>query len=386
MLNRTVSVSNQKKIPIWTIIAAAIANYFCSLIDHKIISFDNKYSVKSSKEVCTSTHSRSMGQKHSFKKNIVEKKGSRRHEGRVNGVVDDKKGNTVSGSEDGTIVSWTSLGVRKQEWVVKSAVTRIAHDPITNRVYAATRDGNVRSFLKRKENESAEDGVAAIHTSRVTGLCNPRKDLICTGGRDNAVCTLDAETLEIRRRVVVPRNLVTDLCTIDHETIAQTSEDLTLRVWDVRKMDTRRPAQVFDGFQFFAIGVAADDDGRYLLTTSKGDNSKGCEARLFDRRKSGDGGSGLVRTLRGHTRSTTGCAFLPGRSDRAVTVSLDGTARLWELAKGKCLGVIEGADDGAGLTCLANSKHRTSLSMSFGTESGEIRAVECVGGDRIRLN
>ena len=103
-----------------------------------------------------------------------------------------------------------------------------------------------------------------------------------------------------------------------------------------------------------ALDVSAD--GRYLLTTSKGFNGVGCEARVWDLRR-GDGEalvapgtmaappSGTAAQARapftGHQQDATGCAFLPrgaaGSEQAFVTASKDGSLRVWDLASGALL-------------------------------------------------
>jgi WD40 repeat protein len=146
-------------------------------------------------------------------------------------------------------------------------------------------------------------------------------------------------------------------------TMVTGAEDLRVRIWDVRT--GLREIHTLEGYVYFPVSdrshlcvyhyttvtcgnvqlsLDVSPDGRYLLTSSKGFNGVGCEARVWDLRFSraavadstADGGAVqqpiLVHTYLGHTQDTGACAFLQqavGGIPLFLTASKDESIRLW---------------------------------------------------------
>eukprot|EP00940_MAST-03C_sp_MAST-3C-sp2_P001767 g1767.t1 len=301
----------------------------------------------------------------------------RAHDDTINAIAAISTNILLSASDDASVAVVDArarkISARWSERFGGSAITRIRYVAKDDAVVTGSRDASIRLMSRKGNVLSTSD--RDVHTSRVTGLC-VAGDYICTGSRDNRVCVLDRKTLKVVKRVCIARNLVTNMCGIDAHSVAQVSEDLTLRVWDLRG-EMRTPAQIFKGFRYFALDVAASADERTLLTTSKGDNGHGCEGRVWDRRRASDeddagGRSSLVRMLHGHRQSASACSFLANSSDVAVTGSHDGTVRLWDVSKGTCLGATDDLDDA--VTCLDVAADDGNGNVVFvGTASGAVR-------------
>jgi hypothetical protein len=161
--------------------------------------------------------------------------------------------------------------------------------------------------------------------------------------------------------------------------LVQGGEDLRVRLWDTRA--GVKEVAVLEGYVYFPLALDISPCGRYLLTSSKGFNGVGGEARLWDLRGGSAGNAAasrrlgallpdefanpagracLVRQYPGHLQDAAACAFLPvplplqlGPCPAFLTGSKDGTLRLWDREGGGVL--AEHVDAGYG--------HYTSLSL-----------------------
>ena len=104
-----------------------------------------------------------------------------------------------------------------------------------------------------------------------------------SGSRDCSLRHWDLATGATKGRCHLEQNVVTCLKWVPGETslVAQGSEDLRLRLWDVRTLS--RPAAVLEN-EYVYFPLCCDCSGPYVLTGSNGFNSVGCELRLWDRR------------------------------------------------------------------------------------------------------
>jgi WD40 repeat protein len=137
-------------------------------------------------------------------------------------------------------------------------------------------------------------------------------------------------------------DVVTDCAlSADGLTLASSSRDGMLRVWNLpgctprhvlgRKWDANERGWLEptneQGHWTALLGCALSSDGRIAASSSD-------DASLIV----WDLSSGLaLRELKGHTQAVTHCAFAP--DGRLVSVSLDGTLRVWDLETGECRGV-----------------------------------------------
>ena len=84
------------------------------------------------------------------------------------------------------------------------------------------------------------------------------------------------------------------------------------------------------------LDVDVSADGNYMLTSSKGFNSVGCEGKLWDLRT-----QQVVKEYIGHEQDTVACRFVPepfpGAPPMVVTASKDNAVRLWDRETGECL-------------------------------------------------
>ncbi|MGH3869682.1 MAG: WD40 repeat domain-containing protein, partial [Pseudonocardiaceae bacterium] len=131
----------------------------------------------------------------------------------------------------------------------------------------------------------------------------------------------------------------------DGRTLATTSGDQTVRLWDLTDRDHPRPLGApLTGHTRAVYSVAFAPDGRTLATTS-GDQT----VRLWDLTDR-DHPRPLGAPLTGHTGPVVSVAFAPdGRT--LATTSVDRTVRLWDLT---------------GLTDLLNHTVEYACSLTHG--------------------
>jgi WD40 repeat protein len=87
----------------------------------------------------------------------------------------------------------------------------------------------------------------------------------------------------------IDRNVVTAVRWLAGSQFLQCSEDLTLRLWDIRERPFKPGAEVKVGTNF-ATNCDISPDGHLLVTGHRGFNSEGAEVKLWDiRALSGEG-------------------------------------------------------------------------------------------------
>jgi WD40 repeat protein len=177
----------------------------------------------------------------------------------------------------------------------------------------------------------------------------------------------------------------------DGRRLATSSEDRTVRVWDVA---TGRQLLVLEGHEDGVLGVAWSVDGRRLATCSRDrtvrvwDAARGVEVASLPQEArpraaawSPDGcnlavpledGSAVVwdvdarqplLALRGHEDWVRGAAWAPdGR--RIATVSRDRTARVWDAATGASVAVLRGHRDSVQRVSWSPDGRRLATSAS----------------------
>lgn len=147
-----------------------------------------------------------------------------------------------------------------------------------------------------------------------------------TGSRDYSVKAFDVSTNKLIRSFSAPRNIVTciDVNDTHSDLIFQGSEDLCLRVWDLRS-SSAHPVMHLKEYVYFPLCMSIKSDGNLLATGCKGFNGVGCEIKLWDIRST----KSLVGNWQGHTQDVTSCAFSPSNRN-LLSVSKDGSLLVWD--------------------------------------------------------
>ena len=106
--------------------------------------------------------------------------------------------------------------------------------------------------------------VLSGHELTVSAIAlNEENAQLCSGSRDSSIRLWDLNTGTAVSRQHVSRNVVTCMAWVPGEPLVwQGSEDLRLRLWDVRAL--RQPSATLEGYTYFPLACAAD--GHYCLT------------------------------------------------------------------------------------------------------------------------
>ena len=240
----------------------------------------------------------------------------------------------------------------------RRGVNAAAYGPSTGCAYTAGRDLTIRQWSRREKVsirsfEGHELNIAALALS-------PDERLLCSGARDTSVRLWDINTGAQLAMNKTPRNLVTALRWVPGEasSVLQASEDLRLRVWDVRSSGLKASSTML-GHSNIPLCCDASCDGLSFLTCHKGFDGTGCELRVWDRRQVSLSLSlslsllflsfsllltasrllslaarwqGATRqVLRGHQQAVQSCAFVGSLEGQyAVSGGSDKTLRLWD--------------------------------------------------------
>ena len=280
-------------------------------------------------------------------------------------------------------------------------VSRVAWLPRARKLLTASRDGTCALWSDPQQIPDDDllrpggGGFApALATYRagdlpVTGLCSvEERGVFVTASRDYSVKVWD---LEAATSVVtspssasrVSRNVATHLRRVPGEPlVVQTSEDLRVRVFDLRvPLHEAAAVQTLEsGHGDIPKCVDVAEDGVTVLVGANGfERGAGCELRVFDRRalrrsnlsSSDPGSSGgnvtcSVREMRGHEAAVNGVAFVPGVRGAgggaiAVSASTDRTVRVWDCGRGDEIGPVplrfdgyeKSPGDAGAVTCVA---------------------------------
>jgi WD40 repeat protein len=294
-------------------------------------------------------------------------------------------GDCLTGWEDGSIqrLGWqTAAASPVSVWTPHSrAVNRIVLGEKLQMIYSCSRDTTVAITPVTDKPASETTTVLRGHQLNVSTVAvDGAEQMLCSGGRDTQTIFWDLTTSHIAAKNTTPQNVVTCSTWLPGEAlVAQGSEDLSVKLWDPRT-PLRVPAQTLRGFIYFPLSIAAygsgnENDSTYLLTSSKGFNGVGCEARVWDRRT----GQQVVE-FQGHQQDATACCFLPSASNKReldvesgslppvlpVTASKDGTVKVWDPSTQSLL--AEAHADGAKrmFTGLCQVDSDTLLASTFG--------------------
>ncbi|RLN92840.1 hypothetical protein BBJ28_00014233 [Nothophytophthora sp. Chile5] len=274
-----------------------------------------------------------------------------------------------SGSEDNSdvIASWKPHA---------RAVNRLVIGELSQNVYSCSRDTTVAiTSLSRSDSSQVSTVLRGHQLNVATVAVDTTEQSVCSGGRDTQTIFWDVATARMTAKNTTPQNVVTCSTWLPGESlVAQGSEDLSVKLWDPRT-PLRVPVETLRGFVYFPLSIAAysgDGDSTYLLTSSKGFNGVGCEARVWDRRT----GKQLLE-FQGHQQDATACCFLPnlagGIEEEAlpvlpVTASKDGAVKVWDAAARNPLAEVHA---GGMFTDMCAVDSDTLLACTFG---GQVHA------------
>ena len=301
-------------------------------------------------------------------------------------------GRILSGGQDGSaaVTSWRDGAVTHSWKAHAKPVTRVAHLPRSGDVLTAGRDGLVKLWSPGDAGDAEMRREFVGHDLTISGLAELEDlGLACSGSRDYTVRAWDLETARCAAVAKISRNVVTNIRRVPREpVVAQTSEDLRVRLWDVR--DLTAPAATFEGHVDIPHCVDVTPDGNYLVTSSNGfDANSGCELRVWDRRA----GRQILEARR-HCASVNACAFAetknakPGFQPGSLVVvsgSTDRTVRAWiadparaslESSDERRFDGYDDPTDAAATTCVAALDEPDGCFVAAGDLGGKTQVWE----------
>jgi len=157
----------------------------------------------------------------------------------------------------------------------------------------------------------------------------------------------------------------------------QASEDLRLRIWDTR-IGLAAAASEFVGHNniITCCDVASKDGEMLFASCSNGFDGAGCEVMIWDRRVT----SKPLHSCRGHTETVSGCCFIENAGGHyLVSVSADGSMRIWNVADGKCESVSSLPENKRTMCCATQSGAKSASSSA-------VLATGCIEGSLYQWN
>ena len=153
--------------------------------------------------------------------------------------------------------------------------------------------------------------------------------------------------------------------TPDGRRIISGSEDGTMRVWEI---DSGKCLTILSGHRGDVRGVAATPDGQHVVSGSSDETVRVWEIN-----------SGKCLTiLRGHTGDVWTVAVTPD-GQRIVSGSVDMTVRVWEIDSGTCLTTLRGHIDAiGGVAVIPDGRHLVSGSWDSTVRVWEIDSGKCL--------
>ena len=152
--------------------------------------------------------------------------------------------------------------------------------------------------------------------------------MMVSGSSDWSIRLWDLLSTKEISKNVIHWNVVTCVKWIDCQTVVQTSEDLKIRVWDIR-MSSLKEAAVFNSGDNFATCCDAKD--YVVITGHRGFDGDGTGVKMWDLRKSSSqAGNYCVFTSKSHSMSVESVKFLDscyascGKDGKIVVYKMSG--------------------------------------------------------------
>jgi WD40 repeat protein len=176
------------------------------------------------------------------------------------------------------------------------------------------------------QNLSAPKYTFHGHEMAVTSFCVAEESKkLCSGSRDQSVALWDVTTGQRIAEKGIPRNTVTciELIPGPENTFVQCSEDLSIRIWDIRELKPVLMVPLNDNY--FAYSCSVNKTGTKLLTGHYASNEIGCGVTLWDLRKFSED-EYLWRFL--EHKETVVKVEIMSREDKELAISASKDARI----------------------------------------------------------
>ncbi len=164
---------------------------------------------------------------------------------------------------------------------------------------------------------------------------SPQGRWLATGDTTSKICLWDTQTGQLAQTLKGHVGWVASLAfSADDQTLVSVGVDYSMRIWT---LSTGQCDRVIKGHTSVVWDVAISPRG--IIATASDDAT----VKLWDLQ------GNCIRTLTGHRGWVRSVSFSP-EGERLATGSTDGTVRIWQVNNGECLQILEGGiPEGAGL-------------------------------------
>jgi WD40 repeat protein len=287
------------------------------------------------------------------------------HSKAVSGVALSKDGKVaVTGSADGTAIIWDAVS-RKKGAVLSGhsgEISSVALSEDASKIVTGSHDGAV--FLWDRVSSRLVRRFEA-HVGKVFSVAiNPAATVIAAGYEDKWARTWDT-TSGTQLKTFGPHvGRVTSLGFAASGQRLVTGAGTSARVWDAASATL----QALLKHSSSVLAVAIEGSGRLVAT-----GGRDPDVLLWQvpdaaalQGKSPDGAGQLKFTLGGHTGSVTALAFTDD-GKRLVSVTDDGSVRIWRAESGTLVGLIDPAGHGLTSVALSSQSGQAILGSDAGT-------------------
>ena len=215
-------------------------------------------------------------------------------------------------------------------------------------------------FLDAKTAQRQRELFGHNGTAMDVGLSEDGR-IVATCGLDGSVKVWELARQAGSRRRIIPGPFLADLAFVPGSRFAAVAsaynttgirkhEQPTLKLWDVERGEFTK---ALPGHSGWLTSVAADPNGRWILTGSEDQSAILWDARQFTQ----------LHTLAGHSAAIKAVAFLD-QGNVAATVAADGEMRFWNPADGKQRGVWK--SPAGSVTCIAGHPSQPLVAVATG--------------------
>lgn len=264
-----------------------------------------------------------------------------------------------------------------------SGINRICMDKQNRCVYTASRDKTVRQYNLYTHTAPVLSSGAlpqqpssmcyAGHTMNATALAvnQVTHSAIVSGARNYNIFVHDVTRSDaVQQLPRIDQNVVTALQYVptSADCIVQTSEDLVLRMYDLR---TNAAVWSVHNSSSIPLNCSITPDGHTVVTAHNGFDGSGCELNSYDLRTQRH-----MQLYRGHTEAVSGLCCI--NSQYVCSSSKDSTVKLWDIsgADPQCISRVT-VPDANGVPCVTGYMDDNGvICVTAGTVSGRIAAYE----------
>ena len=225
-------------------------------------------------------------------------------------------------SQESSLSLYTDFSLT-HSWDLSERIRSLCID--SNYIVSGNKEIEVFSYQGKSQSK-------LIGHERVVNSVSLNDNLLLSGSSDWTIRLWDVFAQTELNKNLINWNVVTSLKWKDENTAIQTSEDLRLRVWDIREKQIWKSAVFKVGDNF---ATCCDSSGDLVATGHKGCNEDGCEVKLWDLRK-----NEMIVSCKNHSQSVESVKFVNekivscGKDGKIIEGKLDGSVSdVWTHSK-----------------------------------------------------